>query len=160
MAIDIGRAFMFDGANWVALAEDEFGDLRLRRDLTAQTITTTGNLVSGAAIAAGGHITTPVDVTVGTNLITGSNTEIRGNLVTNGEIATTGRITGQSDIRAGFLMAAPQMVATRLFTHGDACHTVVSPELIYDAEGTIAMDANYRTLVCSVNHVWTYDDGT
>jgi hypothetical protein len=166
MALDIGRAFMFTGAGWQALAEDQNGDMALRRDLVVTgNATTTGSINSGGSMTAAGTISTAADLNVGTTLLVGTDATIGnlatggGNLQVNGTTVSTGRITSDSDIIADILIAAPELVMTRVFVHGAACH-IPSGDMWIDPTGAIAMDANYRPLVCSINHVWTYADGS
>jgi prepilin-type N-terminal cleavage/methylation domain-containing protein len=77
MAKDIGRAFMYNGADWIALAEDQNGDLSVTR-----------NVAVGVG-AGGGQLTVAGEATID------GHTEIKNSL------HTTGHINTDSDINVG-----------------------------------------------------------
>lgn len=79
MAMNIGRAFMYNGATWIALAEDQNGDLNVTRNVSVGVGAAGGQLaVAGEATIAGrteitnslhttGHINTDADINVAKN---------------------------------------------------------------------------------------------
>lgn len=54
MALDIKRAFMYDGSSWIALAEDQNGDLSLKRNLNVGNVDTqVGRVTIGHSLTVG-----------------------------------------------------------------------------------------------------------
>lgn len=158
MVTGLSRAFTFNGANWVALAVDQNGNMNVPGTLTAANAHTTQNIVADGTIHATGDISTSGSVSADYDLnaahaVNTHDAYVAHNVVTQGmEIdrwASSPAIT----------------IGINFFSPGQACHY-----LEYDAYegfshivypiGTIVMDASYRPLICGPDKTMRYANGT
>lgn len=148
MALDIKKAFMYDGSSWVALAEDQNGDLRVTRDLTV------GNVGSQVG-----------EVTIGRSLTVGDVSGLPGSPAA-GDIRTGGSLLANRDVRAmqemhaGWLVVDSSVTAESLFINynsaghfnGWACNIT-----LWDRDGKPYKAWPVGAITAEGGNSWQYD---
>lgn len=163
MVRGLSRAFTYNGANWVALAVDQNGNMGVPGTLTAGNVSTgnvnaSGNMVAGGTIHATGDISTSNSVSADLDVnaaraVNAKDVYVAHNVVTEG--LQVNRWTSSPAFSVGI----------NYFVAGAACHySEYDPwentTHITFPVGTIVMDSNYRPLICGADKTMRYANGT
>jgi Tfp pilus assembly protein PilV len=142
MAMDKGRAYMFNGSTWIALAVDQFGDLNVERDLIAGRDVLAGNLRA-------------------------SNDVIAANNVDAKNVTATNQVHGKQTVRGGYIISESTVEAKRLWlserhTAGDQCNIPVvvnGQTFVILPFGIVVLDKNNLMLICYPDATLRYPNG-
>ncbi|RJF96854.1 shufflon system plasmid conjugative transfer pilus tip adhesin PilV [Noviherbaspirillum cavernae] len=125
MVLALNRAFTWNGAQWVALAVDENGDLKVTRDLeVARNAKIKADLEVALAIKAGGNIDSDANIT--------AKKKLYGHALEVEDYGDIGSLTLNDEV-----------------SPGDRCNLPTSDNKLQWPHGTILRDGSGRTMYCA-----------
>lgn len=176
MTLDKGRAFMFNGSTWIALAVDQFGDLNVERDVRAGRTVNAGHDVNAAHdVNAVRDIAADRNVTAGQDVIAERHVRARQNVIADRDVTASNdviaskEVRGIQTVRGGYVTSDTVVESRELYLvppnyrAGDACNipVVVNGKTEHILPfGTVVLDQSNLLLVCSTGAILRYPNGT
>lgn len=162
MVNGLSRAFTYNGAQWVALAVDNQGNLTVPGAITTATLTASQSIASQGTIDAAGAINSGTDIVAQNDISAGHN------------INAANSIYAINDVQGNFVYAV-QGVASQGWVYGehmelfgrknpgDICNYTIlvgGAPLIPYPTGSIIQGPNAIPLACSDDNTFRYANGT
>lgn len=173
MVRGLARAFTFNGANWVALAVDQNGNMNVPGTLTAGDVTTgnvtasnvnAGNVNASQNIVAGGTIHATGDISTSNNV--SADLDVNAARAVNAKDVYVAHNVVTEGVQVNRWISSPAFtVGNNTFVAGTPCNYAIydpwenSTHIVYPF-GTIVMDSNYRPLICGADKTMRYANGT
>jgi hypothetical protein len=99
----INKAFVYDGINWVALAEDQNGELRVRNNLSVGDVSG----LPGPAVKG--------DIRAGANLLASNDVKANHDVLANNDVKATRDVRAGQEMHAGWMIVDSSVTAESLF---------------------------------------------
>jgi type II secretory pathway pseudopilin PulG len=186
MTMDRGRAYMYNGSTWAALAVDQFGDLnverdvivgrdlragqdvRASRDVFGRDFNATRNVLAGNDVNAARDVTAGRDVRAAHDIAADHDVIAARDVTASNNVTASKEVRGIDTVRGGYITSdtvveTPELYLTSAKKAGDTCHipTVVNGQTLFIWPiGTVVRDPGALLLVCAADKRFRYPNGT